>query len=186
MGTSGGSKEERDIFRFWQCKRKFVGWDAQIQVQEEACCIGCIDACNTRNFRRTVIFAEKEQWPGGIRAMSLVIVAPEAQVFGGFDIEYSSFFKGAQSGVKSRFSLNLARWKSTEYGQRHNGRRIVMSVVAWELGPGYVVKSNNITGGPIHVFSPPKMETFRRHARKLYERPTCVFLYSQCIRVSPS
>ncbi|KAI3736223.1 hypothetical protein L6452_15761 [Arctium lappa] len=78
------------------------------------------------------------------------------------------------------------RWNSTEYGRRHNVSRIVMSVVAWELGPGYTVKSNNITGSPIHMFSPPKMETFRRHARKLYGRPTCVFLYSQCIRVSPS
>ncbi|KAI3757172.1 hypothetical protein L6452_04706 [Arctium lappa] len=38
---------------------------------------------------------------------------------------------------------------------------VVMSGMAWELKSGYVVKSNNITGGPIHLFSPPKMETFR-------------------------
>ncbi|KAI3684405.1 hypothetical protein L6452_33628 [Arctium lappa] len=43
---------------------------------------------------------------------------------------------------------------------------VVMSGMAWELRSGYVVKSNNITGGPIHLFSTPKMETFRGHARK--------------------
>ncbi|KAI3771320.1 hypothetical protein L6452_02482 [Arctium lappa] len=43
---------------------------------------------------------------------------------------------------------------------------VVMSGMAWELRSGYVVKSNNITGGPIQLFSPPKMETFRGHARK--------------------
>ncbi|KAI3720147.1 hypothetical protein L6452_21058 [Arctium lappa] len=43
-----------------------------------------------------------------------------ASGFGGFGLEDSSFVKEAQSGEKSRFSLNLARWNSTEYGQRHN------------------------------------------------------------------
>ncbi|KAI3693191.1 hypothetical protein L6452_33022 [Arctium lappa] len=38
---------------------------------------------------------------------------------------------------------------------------VVMSGMTWELRSGYVVKSNNITGGPIQLFSPPKMETFR-------------------------
>ncbi|KAI3772344.1 hypothetical protein L6452_03528 [Arctium lappa] len=32
------------------------------------------------------------------------------EVYGGFNLEDSSFFKGAQSGVKSRFNLNLARF----------------------------------------------------------------------------
>ncbi|KAI3692521.1 hypothetical protein L6452_32338 [Arctium lappa] len=42
---------------------------------------------------------------------------------------------------------------------------VVMSGMAWEVRSGYVMKSNNITGGPIHLFSPPKMETFRGRAR---------------------
>ncbi|KAI3757691.1 hypothetical protein L6452_05234 [Arctium lappa] len=36
------------------------------------------------------------------------------QVYGDFDLEGSSFFKGAQSGVKSRFSLNLANDKDDD------------------------------------------------------------------------
>ncbi|KAI3715127.1 hypothetical protein L6452_22096 [Arctium lappa] len=50
------------------------------------------------------------------------------------------FLQRSSSRVKSRFSLNLA-------------------------SPGFVVKSNNIKGGTIHVFSPPKMETFRGHVK---------------------
>ncbi|KAI3770765.1 hypothetical protein L6452_01909 [Arctium lappa] len=57
--------------------------------------------------------------------------------------------------------MSVCPWGETRrsIARGRNGPRIVMSGMAWELGPGYVVKSNNITGGPIHVFSPPKMET---------------------------
>ncbi|KAI3697585.1 hypothetical protein L6452_30678 [Arctium lappa] len=56
--------------------------------------------------------------------------------------------------------MSVSPWGGTRWSMAKgiNGLRIVMSSMAWELGSGYVVKSSNITGDPIYVFSSPKME----------------------------
>ncbi|KAI3667674.1 hypothetical protein L6452_42743 [Arctium lappa] len=102
----------------------------------------------------------------------------------GFNYESSGSFRSENGAITKKLRPKQYREENQEEAgdlcrdlrlEAVKRIEVVMSGMAWELSPGYVVNSNNIKGGPIHVFSPPKMETFRGHAGKSRERPTYVF-----------